>query len=145
VFDALTRVVFHDDAQVVDLFRRNNSLLKSDRPSGARQTISPTSTHDLARTASAISSAQHRELLVDVAAAGPEPVLVAVDVGKRAEPVVFQLEQPIAMGERIRDPHQRHRTPHEGHGASVPPRRGSVEVWLELTHGLWIEATRIRT
>jgi hypothetical protein len=40
----------------------------------------------------------------------------AIDVGERAEPVVFQLEQPIVMVERIRDPHQRHRTSHEGDG-----------------------------
>ena len=60
--------------------------------------------------------AQHRKLFVDVAAAGHERAVVALDVGERAEPVVFQLEQPIRMIERIGDRHQRHRTPHAGHG-----------------------------
>ena len=32
--------------------------------------------------------------MIDVAAAGQERALVAVDVGERAEPVVFQLEEP---------------------------------------------------
>jgi hypothetical protein len=65
---------------------------------------------------------EHRKLLVDVAAAGQERAQVAIDVGERAEPVVFQLEQPIVMVERIRDPYQRHRTPHEGHRISLTPR-----------------------
>jgi hypothetical protein len=72
--------------------------------------------------------------VIDVAAAGQERALVAVDVGERAEPVVFQLEEPIRMVERLRDPHQRHGPPHEGHGAGAErnasgprPGRGSTE------------------
>jgi hypothetical protein len=63
-------------------------------------------------------------MAIDVPPAGQERALMAVDMGERAKAVVFQLEQPIRVIERIRDPHQRHRTPHEGHGVERTTRPG---------------------
>ena len=77
-----------------------------EREAAARQTISPSSTHEDARTACAISSVsmgKHGKLSIDVPATRDECAAVTFDVRQGAEAVVLQLEDPVGMIERTRD------------------------------------------
>jgi len=51
---------------------------------------------------------QQRELRELLAVAGHEPTEMAIDDGERAEAVVLQLEEPVAMVKRCLDAHERH-------------------------------------
>jgi hypothetical protein len=75
---------------------------------------------------------QHRVMHINVPAPGHERSAVALDVGQRAESVVFQLEQPVWMIERARHAHERHRSQRGIHSPIIPRR--PVEIWASGTN-----------